>query len=157
MKAKEGILDRLNTLLAHELAATDQYVVHAGMAENWGYGRIAEKFRKLSVDEMKDAQHFIKHIFYLEGVPRMQRTGPVQVGASVPELLEFDLQRERAVVETLVEAIAHCAQVGDYHTRGMLEEMIREEEGHVDWFETQLETIRQIGADNYLSQQLGED
>ena len=107
------------------------------------------------MDEMKDAQNFIKHIFYLEGVPKMQRTGPLQMGASIPELLEASLQRELAVVETLVEAIAHCGQVGDYHTRGMLEEMIAEEEGHVDWFETQIETIRQIGAENYLSQQLG--
>jgi bacterioferritin len=107
------------------------------------------------MDEMKDAQNFIKHIFYLESVPKMQRTGPVQIGEGVPELLELNLQRERQVVETLVEAIGHCAQVGDYNTRGMLEEMIRDEEAHVDWFETQLETIRQIGAENYLSQQLG--
>ncbi len=155
MRAKDGIIERLNTLLAHELTATDQYVVHSEMAANWGYGRLAGKFRELSTDEMKDAQNFIKHIFYLEGVPIMQRTGPVQLGAGVPELLELNLRREREVVETLIEAITHCTQVGDYHTRGMLEGMIRDEEAHVDWFETQLETIRQIGAENYLSQQLG--
>lgn len=155
MKAKEGIIDRLNTLLAHELTATDQYVLHSEMAQNWGYGRIAEKFRKLSHDEMKDAQNFIRHIIYFENVPTMQRTGPMQAGAGVPELLELNLQREREVVETLGEAIAHCAQVGDYNTRSMLEEMIRDEETHVDWFEMQLETIRQIGAENYLAQQLG--
>ena len=155
MRAKEGIIDRLNTLLAHELMATDQYVVHSEMAANWGYGRIAEKFRQLSIDEMKDAQNFIKHIFYLESVPKMLRTGPVQVAGDVPRLLELNLQREQEVVEALVEAIAHCAQVGDFNTRGMLEEMIRDEETHVDWFETQLETIRQIGAENYLTQQLG--
>ncbi len=155
MRAKDGILDWLNTLLAHELMATDQYVVFSEMAANWGYGRLAAKFRELSIDEMKDAQNFIKHIFYLEGVPKMQRTGPLQMGGSVPELLELSLQRERDVVATLVEVITHCGQVGDYNTRGMLEGMIHEEETHVDWFETQLEAIKQIGVENYLSQQLG--
>jgi bacterioferritin len=154
MRPKEGIIDRLNALLAHELTAADQYVVHSEIARNWGYERIAQKFWDLGVDEMKDAQALIRHIFYLEGTPRMQRTGPVQTGQGVPELLELDLQRGRQVVETLTDAIAHCAQVGDYTTRRMFEEMISEEEGNVDWFETQLETIRQIGAENYLSQQL---
>jgi bacterioferritin len=155
MKPKEGIIDRLNAMLALELTATDQYVLHSEMARNWGYERIAEKFWSLAIDEMKDAQNLMKHIFYLEGQPIMQRTGPTQIGQSVPELLEIDLQRERQVVAALAEAIPHCTQVGDFTTRGMFEEMIREEETHVDWFETQLQTIRQIGAENYLSQQLG--
>jgi bacterioferritin len=155
MRAKEGIIDRLNALLAHELTATDQYVLHTEMARNWGYEKIGAKFWALALDEMKDAQNLIRHIFYLEGMPKMQRTGPIQTADGVPQLLEINLQRERQVVEALAEAIPHCAQVGDFTTRGMFEEMIKEEEGHVDWFETQLETISQIGVENYLTQQLG--
>jgi bacterioferritin len=123
------------------------------MCENWGFERLYHRFRELSFEEMKDTEKLIKHIIYLEGRPNMQ-TGPIRVGGTVQEQLEAGLELELNAVRTLAEAIAHCTQVGDFTTRNLLEEMVREEEEHVNWFETQLEAIRQVGLENYLTQQL---
>ncbi len=154
MKAKEGVVDRLNNILTIELTAINQYFVQAEMCKNWGFERLYSKFREISTDEMKDTEHLIRHILYLEGLPNLQRMNQVMVGESVQEDLELDLQSEQNAVEVVTEAITHCAQVGDYTTRGMLEEMVRSEEEHVDWLETQLETINQIGVELYLNQQI---
>ena len=154
MKAKEGVVDRLNNILTIELTAINQYFVQAEMCKNWGFDRLYNKFREISTDEMKDTEHLIRHILYLEGLPNLQRMNQVMVGESVQEDLELDLQSEQNAVEVVTEAITHCAQVGDYTTRGMLEEMVRSEEEHVDWLETQLETINQIGIELYLNQQI---
>ncbi|MBI3973485.1 MAG: bacterioferritin [Chloroflexi bacterium] len=154
MKAKEGVLDLLNGMLTIELTAINQYFVQAEMCANWGYERLAKKLRNQSIDEMKDAERLIKHILYLEGVPNMQRLGTVRVGENVEEHFRIDLDTERDAVNYLAGAIAHCANAGDYTTRAIFEEMIQEEEAHVDWFETQLETIRQIGLERYLAQQI---
>ena len=154
MKAKDGVVDRLNNILTIELTAINQYFVQAEMCKNWGFERLYNKFREISTDEMKDTEHLIRHILYLEGLPNLQRMNQVMVGESVQEDLELDLQSEQNAVEVVTEAITHCAQVGDYTTRGMLEEMVRSEEEHVDWLETQLETINQIGIELYLNQQI---
>ena len=154
MKAKEGVLDLLNSVLTTELTAINQYFANAKMCANWGFARLHDKFRSLSLDEMKDTEEVIDHILYLEGVPNMQRLNAVQLGETVPEQLQAGLQLERGAVEFLRGAIEHCARVGDYTTRGMFEEMIRDEETHVDWFETQLETIRLVGLERYLAQQI---
>lgn len=155
MKAKEGVVSRLNDILTVELTAINQYFIHSEMANNWGFERIGTRFRANSLSEMEDAQHLIRHILYLEGVPNLQRLNQVMVGESVLEDLELNLAAEKNAVEALGEAIAHCATVGDFTTRSILEGMIREEEEHVDWLETQLETIGLIGLELYLSQQLG--
>ena len=157
MKAKDGVIDRLNQLLTIELTAINQYFIHAEMANNWGFRRIGAKFRENSLSEMADAQHMIRHILYLEGVPNLQRINQVMVGESVREDLDLNLEAERAAVEVLSEAITHCASVGDYTTRGILEGMVREEEEHIDWLETQIETINQIGLELYLNQQIHSD
>ena len=154
MKAKDGVVDRLNNILTIELTAINQYFVQAEMCKNWGFERLYNKFREISTDEMKDTEHLIRHILYLEGLPNLQRMNQVMVGESVQEDLELNLQSEQNAVEVVTEAITHCAQVGDYTTRGMLEEMVRSEEEHVDWLETQLETINQIGIELYLNQQI---
>ena len=154
MKAKEGVVDRLNNILTIELTAINQYFVQAEMCKNWGFDRLYNKFREISTDEMKDTEHLIRHILYLEGLPNLQRMNQVMVGESVQEDLELNLQSEQNAVEVVTEAITHCAQVGDYTTRGMLEEMVRSEEEHVDWLETQMETINQIGIELYLNQQI---
>ena len=154
MKAKEGVVDRLNNILTIELTAINQYFVQAEMCKNWGFERLYNKFREISTDEMKDTEHLIRHILYLEGLPNLQRMNQVMVGESVQEDLELNLQSEQNAVEVVTEAITHCAQVGDYTTRGMLEEMVRSEEEHVDWLETQLETVNQIGIELYLNQQI---
>ncbi len=154
MRAKEGVLDRLNNVLTNELTAINQYFLHAEMCKNWGYERLYHKFREFSIEEMRDVEELIEHILYLEGVPNLQRLGTVQVGETALEHLQLDAEQERAAVATLTEAIAHCGQVGDYTTRGKLEDMVRGEEEQLDWLETQLDTIRQVGLENYLSQQI---
>jgi bacterioferritin len=154
MKAKEGIVDFLNKVLTNELTAINQYFVHAEMCDHWGYARLYDKIRAHSMEEMKDAEEIIEHILYLEGVPNVQRLGQIQVGETVPEHLKLDLRLEQEAVALLTEAIAQCAKVGEYTTRHKLEKMAEREEGHIDWIETQLETIKQVGIDNYLSQQI---
>ncbi len=157
MKAKEGVVERLNTILTIELTAINQYFVHSEMANNWGFQRIGAMFRANSMSEMEDAQHLIRHILYLEGMPNLQRLNQVMVGESVKEDLELNLEAEKGAVEALTEAITHCASVGDYTTRNILEGMVREEEEHVDWLETQLELINQVGLELYLNQQIHAD
>jgi bacterioferritin len=119
-----------------------------------GFERLYEKIRAHRIEEMKDAEEVIEHILYLEGVPNMQRLGPVRVGETVPEQFKVDLKLEQAVVTLLTTAIAHCVKVGDYTTRHKLEKMVKSEEEHIDWIETQLDTIKQVGLENYLSQQI---
>jgi bacterioferritin len=154
MKAKPGVLEFLNTVLTNELTAINQYFIHAEMCRNWGLSKLADKLRDLSIDEMKDAQHLIQHILYLEGVPNLQRLGTVRVGENVPEDLRLDIDQEAAAVAVYIDAIRHCVEVGDFTTRNILEEMMRDEEGHIDYLETQIETINQTGLENYLAQQL---
>ena len=157
MKAKAGVVDHLNNLLTIELTAINQYFVQAEMCKNWGFECLYQRFHATSMEEMEDAQHLIRHILYLEGVPNLQRLNQVMVGETVPEDLELNLQAELNAVSALVNAITHCEQVQDYTTRGILQEMIRSEEDHVDWLETQLETIKIIGLELYLNQQIHAD
>ena len=154
MQAKEGVVDFLNRHLTVELTAINQYFLASEMCRNWGYDRLADKFRSLSREEMDDAEKLVRHILYLEGLPNLQRLNDVAVGENVMETLNAGLAAEQNAVQLLTAAIAHCAQVQDFTTRAMFEEMVAEEEGHVDWFETQMETIGQIGLELYLAQQL---
>jgi bacterioferritin len=154
MKPKEGVIDLLNEILTAELTAINQFFVHAKMCENWGYERLCHKVRERSFAEMKDADEVIDHILYLEGVPNMQRLGTVHVGETVPEQFKADLKAEQEMVKLLTKAITHCAKVGDYTTRHKLEDMVKDEEEHINWIETQLETITQVGLENYLSEQI---
>ncbi|HZR99766.1 MAG TPA: bacterioferritin [Chloroflexota bacterium] len=157
MQAKEGVVERLNAILTNELTAINQYFLHAEMCRNWGYERLYDKLRDFSIEEMKDAQRLIAHILYLEGLPNLQRLGTIRVGENVPEDIQLDADLERNAVSALAEAIAHCAQVGDYTTRGMLEDMIADEERQLDWLETQQHTISQVGLENYLAQQIHDE
>jgi bacterioferritin len=154
LQAKPGIVDWINTILTIELTAVNQYFLQAEMCRNWGLERLYEKLRSLSLGEMEDAQELVRHILFLEGVPNLQRLNTVQIGENVLEDLNLDLQGEMHVVDILNQAIAHCTEVGDFATRGMLETMVQDEQEHVDWFETQLETVRQVGLENYLSQNM---
>ena len=103
---------------------------------------------------MKDAQAVVDHILFLEGLPNMQRLGTVKIGETVPEQLKADLDKEKGMVKLMSEGVKHCTKVGDFSTRHMLEDMIQDEEEHIDWIETQLETIKQTGLQNYLSEQI---
>lgn len=154
MKAKEGVVELLNKVLTVDLTAINQYFVHAKMCDNWGYDRLHHKVRERSIEEMKDAEVLIEHILYLEGVPNMQRMGTVNVGETVPEQLKLDLKAEQEMLKILSDGVAHCTKVGDYTTRHMLEDMAKDVDEHIDWIETQLETIKQVGLENYLSEQI---
>ena len=154
MKAKEGVLDLLNGSLTIELTAINQYFLAARQCMAWGFPGVQARFRQVAMDEMKDTEELIDHILYLEGLPNMQRLNTVRIGQTVPELYDAALALEHGAVEHLRQAIAHCAQVGDYTTRSMFEGMIRDEEEHVDLFETQIDAIRTVGLERYLAQQL---
>lgn len=156
MQPKEGIVEALNNILTADLTAINQYFLAAEMCENWGYGRLHEKFRELSMAEMQDSQELIRHILFFEGLPNLQRIGTVRVGENPEEQLQLGLQQEHVVIEALNRGIELSAGVGDYMTRNLLERMVSDETEHVDWLETQLETIRQIGLQNYLGHQIRE-
>ena len=154
MKGNPKVLKALNELLTSELTAINQYYVHFKMCENWGYARMAEAQKQLSMGEMKDADQVIERILFLEGLPNMQRLNPIKVGENVPEQLQIGLEIELAQVEFLNKAVALCRDEGDNGTREILETMLRDEEEHVDWLEAQLGIVEEIGKDNYLAEQI---
>lgn len=154
MKAKEGIVELLNTLLTTELTKINQYFIHSEMCHNWGYERLYHKIRAESMREMKHSEEIIEHILFLDGVPNMQRLGDVYVGETVPEQLNLDLKKEQDAAKTLNDSIAQCVKAGDNNTRNKLDELLEEAEEQIDWIETQLETIKQVGLENYLSEQI---
>jgi bacterioferritin len=154
MRGDDEILGMLNEVLTGELTAINQYFVHAKMCDNWGYRRLGEKVREESIEEMKHAEELVERILYLEGVPNLQRLGTLRVGETVQEQFESDLGVEREALSRLGDGIALCLAKGDHGSRDLLESILGDEEEHVDWLETQLETIRQIGIEHYLAQQL---
>ena len=157
MKAKEGVLDILNKVLVSELTAVHQYLLHAALCKHWGYGRLHEHFSHLAQEEVSHSSGLIDHILYLGGSPEMGRLDAVAAGKKVSELFSADLAFEREDADALRQGIAHCAKVGDFTTRHRLEDMIIDTEEHIDWFETQLRTIEQVGEDRYLAEQLTAD
>lgn len=157
MKAKEGVINILNKVLTVDLTAINQYFVHAKMCQNWGYERLYHKVYERSIDEMKDADALIGHILYLEGVPNVQRMNTVHVGETVSEQLKLDLKAEQEMLAILNDGIVHCTKVMDFTTRHMLEDMAKDVDGHIDWIETQMETIKQVGLENYLAEQIKKD
>lgn len=157
MKAKDPqLLDVLNDVLSAELTAINQYFIHAKMCGNWGFARLHKKVRAESIDEMRHAEQVTERILFLEGVPNYQRLYKVNVGETVEEQFQSDLALEYTAVERLNKGIQLAVAVGDNATRALLEDILKSEEEHIDWLETQLETIRQIGLPNYLAQQLRE-
>ncbi|TMA13742.1 MAG: bacterioferritin [Deltaproteobacteria bacterium] len=154
MKGDKQVITLLNDVLTAELTAVNQYFLHARLCHHWGYERLYERVRKESIGEMKHADELIERILYLEGMPNVQRYGKVDVGQTVPEQFQLDLQVEYEAVKRLNEGIEACRTAGDNGTRTLLERILHEEEAHVDWLETQQETIKQVGTESYLSEQL---
>ena len=154
MQGDPAIVELLNDVLTGELTAINQYFVDAKMCGNWGYERLAKRFRDESIDEMKDADHLIERILYFDGVPNLQRLSQIRVGETVPEKLELALALEREAIERLNAGIRRCTDAGDSGTRELLEEILEGEEDHADWLETQLSLISQIGDAHYLAQQV---
>jgi bacterioferritin len=154
MRGNDQIIEVLNDVLTAELTAVNQYFLHAKMCENWGYLRLAEHVRHESIDEMRHAEQVTDRILFLDGVPNFQRLFALRIGETVPEQFEADLQVEYTAIERLNAGIALAVEVGDNGTRELLAGILVSEEEHADWLETQLETIRQIGLEHYLAQQL---
>ncbi len=154
MQGNPEIIELLNEVLTAELTAVNQYFIHAKMCDNWGYKKLAEYTRSESIDEMRHAETLIERVLYFDGVPNLQRLLPLHVGETVPEQFENDLAVEYAAIERLNRGIAACVAAGDNGTRSILEEILRSEEEHCDWLETQLETIRQLGHVAYLSEHI---
>ena len=154
MKSTEEILTLLNQLLTNELTAINQYFIHAKMCENWGYERLAHKIREESIDEMRHADQVISRILFLEGIPNLQALHKLRVGETVKEQLESDLKLEYSAIEFLNKGIEATRAAKDPATEDLLTRILVSEEAHTDWIETQLELIRQVGEQNYLSQQI---
>jgi len=157
MKGSQKVIDLLNEVLTGELTAINQYFIHAKMCQNWGFERLYKKLYHESIDEMKHADRLVERILYLEGVPNLQRLGKVNVGETVPEQFAVDLDLEKAALKRLNDGVAMCRDEGDNGSRALLEEILVSEEEHTDWIEAQLDLIKQLGAENYLAQQVKAD
>ena len=145
------IVGLLNEILAGELAAINQYFLHAKMCGNWGFDRLASLIRKESIDEMRHAEQLIDRILYLDGLPNVQKLGKINIGETVKEQFELDRGLEVEAIPRLNTAIETCRAAGDNGTRLMLEPILAAEEEHLDWLDRQLELIRQVGLENYLA------
>lgn len=154
MKGNEKVLATMNSLLADELTAINQYVVHAEMCDNWGYHRLHELIEKRARDEMKHAEKLIGRILFLEGIPIVNRLKDIHVGKEVESQLANDLREEDNAIRAYNAAIQEAVEFLDNGTREMLESILTDEEDHLDWLEAQLDLIRQMGVQNYLSEQI---
>jgi bacterioferritin len=155
MKGNKKLIEQLNARLAEELTAINQYMVHSEMCDNWGYGKLHKQIEKRSIDEMKHAEKLITRILYLEGIPIVSELNKVHIGAEVPKMHENDRSAEEMAIKNYNESIRLAAEVGDNGTRDLLTAILKEEEEHIDTLEAQLDQIKQIGVQNYLTEQLG--
>ena len=154
MRSEPEVIDFLNELLTSELTAINQYFIHYKMCANQGYAALAHKKRAESIEEMKHADKIIARILFLDGVPNLQRLGPVKVGEEPIEMHKLDLELEREAVARLNKAIALCLSKQEAGTRELLEDLLKEEEDSIDWLEAQLKLVGDIGRERYLSEQL---
>jgi bacterioferritin len=154
MKGNDQIIQLLNEVLCAELTAINQYFIHARMCANWRYERLAERVRKESLEEMKHAQEVIDRVLYFDGQPNMQKYMKISVGRTVHEQFQNDLQLEYDAVGRLNAGIEQARAKGDNGTRVLLEKILADEEAHIDWLEAQLQQIQDMGAQNYLAQQV---
>jgi bacterioferritin len=154
MKGDKKVIQFLNKALVNELTAINQYFLHARMYKNWGFSKLNEHEYHESIDEMKHADKLIERILFLEGLPNLQQLNKLLIGENPKEMIECDLKLEHQAVPLLREAIAHCEMVSDYVTRELFEDILESEEDHIDWLETQLGLIEQVGINNYLQSQM---
>ena len=156
MRGDSAVISALNEVLTSELTGINQYFIHHKMCSNWGYSKLSKKKRSESIDEMKHADRVIERILHLEGVPNMQRMNPVRVGEDPIEQHQLDLALEVDAVERLNKGVALAREKGDNGTRDLLEAILKDEEESVDWHETQLHLVKEIGKERYLAQMIHE-
>ena len=151
MKGDKALIDILNKLLANEFAAINQYTLHASVCTDWGYSKLASKYKEESAEETEDAGKIIERILFLEGSPNVSNVPPIKPGESVKDQFELNLKLELNNLNDLYAGVDICNSVKDHATRHMFEHIILHEQEHADWFETQLQLIRDMGIDNYLA------
>lgn len=156
MKGDPKVIEYLNAQLKNELTAINQYFLHYRLLEHWGFGKLAKKEYEESIGEMKHADRLMDRILMLDGLPNLQDLGKLLVGEDLVEVLKCDLQMEQSAQATLKEGIAYCESVRDYVSRELLEDILQDTEEHIDFLETQLGLVDQVGVQNYLQSQMSE-
>ncbi|MCH7230975.1 bacterioferritin [Glycomyces sp. L485] len=150
MQGDERVIEFLNEQLSAELTAINQYFLHAKMQENWGYAKLAKYTRSESVDEMRHAEVLTDRILFLEGLPNYQRLFPLRIGQSVPEIFRCDREIEVEAIDRLKRGIEYMESVKDYVSRDLFEGILKDEEHHIDYLDTQLDIIEKIGEELYI-------
>jgi bacterioferritin len=153
MKGEAQVIDYLNKALRHELTAVNQYWLHYRLLDDWGFTKMAAKWREESIEEMQHADKLIERILFLEGHPNLQQLDPLMIGQSISEILDSDLKAEHSARELYMEARKVCNEAGDFMSMKLFEELIGDEEGHIDFLETQLNLLSELGNEKYAQLQ----
>jgi len=153
MKGDATVIEHLNRVLKNELTAINQYFLHSRIYKDWGLAKLGKHEFEESVDEMKHADQLVERTLFLEGLPNLQDLGKLRIGENVQEMLQCDLDLELDALPDLKAAIAYCENHKDYVSRELFDSILRSEEEHVDWLETQLELINKVGIENYIQSQ----
>jgi len=146
------VVELLNDALTFELTVTNTYFLHGRMLDNWGFPKLGKVFYDLSIDEMRDADDLINRILLFDGHPNVQKLGSIQIGEDAEEMLNLAFASEKAAVEQFNAGAKECHDLGDHGTAAVFEEMVRDEERHADWFESQIDAIARVGVQQYLAQ-----